>query len=146
MFRFKMQSVLDYRSNIEEKVLGEYSDLKRRHADEKEILKQLVGRRREAVTELRATENKVMSALEIAERISYIESIRVQEEQQKTVIREVKALVEHKRRELMEAVKNKKVMEKLKERHAEEYRKEMSELEQKNSDEMSVLKFGRRQT
>ena len=146
MFKFKMQSVLDYRRNVEEKILGDYSDLKRRHAEEKGILKQLVGSRRQALHALRGTGNRVMNVSDIAESIAYIELIRSQEERQKGVIRQVKALVEAKHRELMEAVKNRKVMEKLKERHEYEYRKEMSELEQKNSDEMSVLKFGRRQT
>ena len=146
MFKFKMQSVLDYRRNVEEKVLGEYSDIKRRHAEEKGVLKQLVGGRRQALNELRGVCNKLMNASEIAESIAYIESIRAQEENQKAVIRQVKGMVLAKHRELMEAMKNRKVMEKLKERHEFEYQKEMSEQEQKNSDEMSVLKFGRRQT
>ena len=52
--------------------------------------------------------------------------------------------LETKRIELLDAVRKTKIMEKLKQRHAKEYKDDERALEQKNSDEMSVLKFGRR--
>ncbi|HOW57076.1 MAG TPA: flagellar export protein FliJ, partial [Smithellaceae bacterium] len=77
--------------------------------------------------------------------LSFIEQLRQDEKKQKIVIDNVKNQLEEKRKELLEAVKKRKVMEKLKEKHRAEYEEESLALEQKNSDEISVLKYGRRE-
>jgi flagellar FliJ protein len=88
---------------------------------------------------------KSLHAEDIARYVSYVEKIREKEKKQKEIIERVKNELELKRNELLDAVKKRKVMEKLKERHTDEYESNMSAMEQKNSDEMSVLKFGRRE-
>ena len=146
MFKFKLQSVLEYRLNVEEKIVGEYSEIRRRLETEKELLKALIKEREGMLNELRQVKSTILRAQDIASRVSYIEAIRLKELNQTNVIHEVAGLVESKRKELVEAVKKRKVLENLRDRQSEEYRKNMSDLEQKNSDEMSVLKFGRRET
>ncbi len=146
MFKFKLQSVLEYRMNIEEKIHNEFSEVNRYLNQQKGILKAMMVERESLVNDLRNMQKATMRADDIATVISYIENIRGKEKEQKNVIHQAKEAVEAKRKELVEAVKNKKVMENLREKHAEEYRKNLSEVEQKNSDEMSVLKFGRRET
>ena len=146
MFKFKLQSVLEYRLNVEEKIVGEYSEIRRRLEMEKDLLKALIEEREGMLNELRQVKSTNLRAQDIASRVSYIEAIRLKELNQTNVIHEVAGLVESKRKELVEAVKKRKVLENLRDRQSEEYRKNMSDLEQKNSDEMSVLKFGRRET
>lgn len=146
MFKFKLQSVLEYRLNVEEKIIGEYSEIRRRLEMEKDLLKALIEEREGMLNELRQVKSTNLRAQDIASRVSYIEAIRLKELNQTNVIHEVAGLVESKRKELVEAVKKRKVLENLRDRQSEEYRKNMSDLEQKNSDEMSVLKFGRRET
>ncbi|MFO7569293.1 MAG: flagellar export protein FliJ [Smithellaceae bacterium] len=146
MFKFKLQSVLEYRQNVEEKILNDYSELRRRLETEKELLKKLIAEREGLTNELRQMKNTLLRAQDIASMVAYVEAIRKKQHEQENLIHEVKGLVEDKRKELVEAVKNRKVMENLKERQAEEYRKNTSDLEQKNSDEMAILKFGRRET
>lgn len=141
-----MQSVLDYREKIEEKILSEFSEKKRELDLEKTKLKKLVCERENLISDLRNMRSKTVHAEDIASYISYVEKIREKEKKQKDVIHQVKEQVESKRKELVEAVKKRKVMEKLKEQHAVEYEKNIREREQKDSDEMSVLKFGRRGT
>jgi flagellar FliJ protein len=91
-------------------------------------------------------QNAMIRVEDITALVTYIENIRLKEKERKNIIHQAEEKVEKKRQELMEAVKNRKVMENLKDKHAEEYRKNLNELEQKISDEMSVLKFGRRDT
>jgi len=146
MFKFKLQSVLEYRMNIEEKIHNEFSDVNRHLNQQKDILKAMMVERERLVNDLRTMQKATMRADDIATLVGYIENLRGQEKEQKNVIHQAKEAVEAKRKELVEAVKNKKVLENLREKHAEEYRKNLSEVEQKNSDEMSVLKFGRRET
>jgi flagellar protein FliJ len=146
MFKFKLQSVLEYRLNIEEKILNEFSDLKRILEEKKAVLRALIDERHRLMDELRNMQRRVMRADDLAALVSYVENLRLKEKEQNNIIDQASEKVEAKRKELMEAVKNKKVMENLRDKHAEEYHKNMNELEQKNSDEMSVLKYGRRET
>jgi flagellar protein FliJ len=146
MFKFKLQSVLEYRMNIEEKIHNEFSDVNRYLNQQKAVLKALVLERENLINDLRNMQKKTMRADHIATHVAYVENLRKKEKEQKNVIHQAKEAVENKRKELMEAVKNRKVMENLRDKNAEEYQKNLNEQEQKNSDEMSVLKFGRRGT
>jgi len=145
MFIFKFQQVLDYRKNIEEKILHEFSDNKRRLELERLKLQNLIEERTNLIGELKKMQNVSVPAGNIARCVSYSARIREDEAKQKQVIVQVKEQMEAKRKELLEAVKKRKVMEKLKERHTEEFEKNMRDLEQKNSDEMAVLRFGWRE-
>ena len=96
------------------------------------------------VADLRNMRSATMKADDIASILAYVEHLHEREKQQEEVIRQTGEAVEEKRKYLVEAVKNRKVMENLKDRHEQDYIKDFNETEQKNSDEMSVLKFGRR--
>lgn len=146
MFKFKLQSVLEYRLNVEEKILNEFSDTKRHLEEQKAVLKALINERESLMDDLRSMQRAPMKADDIAAILGYVENLREREKVQKNIIHQAKEAVEQKRKELVEAVKNRKVMENLRDKHAEEYLKNLNETEQKNSDEMSVLKFGRRGT
>lgn len=146
MFKFKLQSVLEYRLNIEEKIQGEFSGVRRYLEEQKSILKALVSERENLMNDLRNMQQVTMRADDIVTLVAYVETIRHKEKDQKNIIHQAKEQVETKRKEMVEAVKNRKVMENLRDKHAEEYKKNTNDLEQKSSDEMSVLKFGRRET
>ena len=146
MFKFKLQSVLEYRLNVEEKVQGEFSGAKRYLEEQKSILKALASERQHLMNDLRNMQQVTMRADDIATLVAYVETIRHKEKDQKNIIHQAKDQIEAKRKELVEAVKNRKVMENLKAKHEEEYKKDFNDREQKNSDEMAVLKFGRRET
>jgi flagellar protein FliJ len=145
MFIFKLQSVLEYRKNIEEKILNDFSEKKRELKEERLKLKNLVEERANLIEALRNMQGLKVLAEDIAALVSYVEQVREEEKKQKKVITQVKEQVEAKRKELLEAVKKRKVMEKLKERHLEEYEFDMRALEQKDSDEMGAIRYGRRE-
>ena len=146
MFIFKLQSVLEYRKNIEEKIHNEFSEKKRELDTQRLIMKSLINERNNLIAELRNMKDKPLPADDYAVHFSYVKQVRENEKKQKIVIHQVKEQVESKRKELLEAVKKRKMMEKLKQKHSEEYDSSLRDLEQKASDEMSVLKFGRRGT
>ncbi len=146
MFIFKLQSVLEYRINMEEKILNEFSEKKRELDMERTRMKFLVKQRATLIAELRTMQDKSLPADDFAIYISYVKQVRENEKKQKIVIHQVKEQLESKRKELVEAVKQRKIMEKLKQQHMEEYNNNLRNLEQKASDEMSVLKFGRGRT
>ncbi|HPV49385.1 MAG TPA: flagellar export protein FliJ [Smithellaceae bacterium] len=145
MFKFKLQSVLDYRLNIEEKILNEFSELKRELDRQKAMLEELKSERESMVAGLRNMQSQTIKAHDISSILVYVDRLRESEKQQKQVIQQIMEAVDKKRQELVEAVKNRKIMENLKDKQKEEYIKDVNDTEQKDSDEMSVLKFGGRE-
>ena len=131
---------------MEEKIHNEFSEKKRELNTQRLIMKSLIKERDNLIAELRNMKDKPLPSDDFAVRISYVEQVRESEKKQKMVIHKVKEEVESKRKDLIEAVKKRKIMEKLKQQHIEEYNSNLRSLEQKASDEMSVLKFGRRGT
>lgn len=142
MFRF--QTVLDFRKNVEEKILGEFSEKKRQLEFEELKLQNLMKEWSALLGELKKMQNKAVPVGDIARYVAYIDQVKENENRQKIKIAEVSGQLETKRIELLDAVRKTKIMEKLKQRHAKDYKDDERALEQKNSDEMSVLKFGRR--
>jgi flagellar FliJ protein len=129
---------------MEEKIHNEFSEKKRELDFERMKMKTLIKERNNLIGELRTMKDKPLPADDFAVCISYVEKVRENEKKQKIVVHQVKEQVESKRKELVEAVKQRKIMEKLKQQHLEEYNHNLRDLEQRASDEMSVLKFGRR--
>jgi flagellar FliJ protein len=144
MFVFRFQTVLDFRKNVEEKILGEFSEKKRQLEFEELKLQNLMKEWSALLGELKKMQNKAVPVGDIARYVAYIDQVKENENRQKIKIAEVSGQLETKRIELLDAVKKTKIMEKLKQRHAKDYKDDERALEQKNSDEMSVLKFGRR--
>jgi len=145
MFVFKLQAVLDYRKNMGEKAQNSFAEKKRELEGEKLLLKNLIKERVRLVRELRGIQNKLQPAFDIERHVSYIEQLREHEKRQKQIIIQMEEELETLRNQLLEAVKKIKVMEKLKEKGSEEYKSAARSLEQSISDEISVLKFGRRE-
>jgi flagellar protein FliJ len=145
MFVFPLQAVLDYRKNIEEKILSEFSEKKRELELEELKLQYLIKEWSNLIAELRKMQNKSLHVDDIARYVSYVEQVKENENKQNVIIAQVSEQLEAKRMELLDAVKKTKVMERLKERHTEEYEDAARAFEQKNSDEMAVLKYGRRE-
>ena len=144
MFVFRFQTVLDFRKNVEEKILGEFSEKKRQLELEELKLQNLMKEWSALLGELKKMQNKAVPVGDIARYVAFIDQVKENENRQKIKIAEVSGQLETKRIELLDAVKKTKIMEKLKQRHAKDYKDDERALEQKNSDEMSVLKFGRR--
>lgn len=136
---------MDYRKNIEEKIHNDFSEKKRQLEREKQTLKNLVKERLGLIDELKKMQNRILPVDNIARCVSYVEQVRKNEQKQKKIIAQVKEQLEDLRKELLEALKKAKVMEKLKEKHSEEYENAAKAFERLDSDEMAVLKFGRRE-
>ncbi|MBP7765371.1 MAG: flagellar export protein FliJ [Deltaproteobacteria bacterium] len=144
MFRFKLQSVLDYRLSLEEKAIREFSELTQSLEEKKNVLQELVARRGILIGDLRRSSGALCRAEDIAECVAYVERIRMQEKRTLEEIRQGEEALDEKRRELAEAVKNRKVIEKMREKQEREYYSDLNTREQKHADELSVLKHGRR--
>lgn len=73
----------------------------------------------------------------------FIGGQKIRIERQRAVIRELKATEERFQELLVQAAKEKKTLEKLREKHIAEYRAELARREQEELDDLSVMRYGR---
>lgn len=131
MFVFRFQTVLDFRKNVEEKILGEFSEKKRELELEELKLQNLTREWFNLIGELKKMQNKAVPIGDISRYVAYIDQVKENESRQKIKIAEVAGQLEIKRIELLDAVRKTKIMEKLKQRHTKKYEDDERVSEQK---------------
>ncbi len=135
-FRFRFENVLKYRENIEKQKSVEFLDAEKAYIRQKKKVEKLIGEREELFSLMKelsssfdfdlVTFNMIREfALKIEEDIRF----------EKDVLFQLKKVMEEKRRELIKASQDKRIMEKLKEKDysaylREENRKEVIELDE----------------
>ena len=138
VFSFPLQKVLDMRQHLEDQRAVELGQAKQELFKEQQLLNRLNTLKIEA---LRASEQELADSLRL-NKIRMLESYLVQLneriERQKEIIMQKNELVEKKRRELLKASQDKKVVEKLKERQFEAHRKSLRLKENKMIDEVAL--------
>lgn len=143
MFVFKLQAVLDTKRIIEEQKLTEFSEKKNRLKEELLILDGIQRERILLVDQLRDSQHLIRHLRDIELQITYIDVCTEKEKKQQKIIEGVTNEVEERRIALLEAMKERKVLENLKNRDMDEYR--VSEVMQERiaTDETAILRFRR---
>lgn len=139
MFRFQLQSVLDFRKQVEERHLAQFAGIKRRLDHEMERLARIMENTMGMINHLTTIGKGDITPGDISLVQSYITSLRGKERKQREVIDAVKRELEHKRAEVMEAVKQRKILEKLRERRFEAYTSETQKRERRELDERGMM-------
>lgn len=142
-YHFKLETVLNYRRNLEElaqQKLGRELLILESHNARLSSLKE---KRVAVIAEFEEEKKKQMAAPMFS---FYMESIRLMEREiegvRQMIVSQHKA-VELARLALAEKVRDKKVMEKARERDYQKYLTEVLKKEQNEADEQMVLRFGR---
>ncbi len=146
MFTFILQPVLNYRKLQEEKAQQEFAFKLRELEIEKQTLSAIAGERAVAARrfqELSAGTSEI-KADELAFITSRLELLRVKQRLQEKVVIEKEQDKELGRLAMLEAMRNKRVMELLMDRHLENYRMEVKRRETRLLDEFGVRSYGRR--
>ncbi|WP_414839006.1 flagellar export protein FliJ [Carnobacterium sp. TMP28] len=138
-FKFSMEKVLDWRSDTEEAKKKSLGDAQREKSQQELVLKEMIQEnikiKNESLTTTRIDilRRQNMYKVMLDERII----------QQKNQVETATKLVETARLELMEAHKDKKIMEKLKEKEFNLLMTQEKNEEQKQLDEMATLSYGK---
>lgn len=141
MFTFKFESSLSYRKTVEERKLREFSDTKERLAREKEVLEEIRNVQIRAQDQFKKMQERSFNASDVDLHLSYIKLFKEKERLQLETIKTVTGEVEASRKALLEAVKERKIMDNLKERQLKEFNETMAEQERKTADETAVVSF-----
>jgi flagellar FliJ protein len=143
MFNYNLQSVLEYRHSIEEKILTEFSETERNLQREKDRLSGIREQQQALVDELKALKNRECNSRDIALSLKYTEELQKRENQQIEVVREATVAFEKKREDLLEAVKKRKMMETHKEHQFQDYKTDLISAERRETDDISIQRFAR---
>ena len=139
-----MQTVLDVRKALEEKIISEFSEQQRELQQETETLQVVQQQKADMIDALRKIQDQRVPVTEIAMQSAAIKRCRQQEARQQEAVRDCAMKVDKKRGELLEAAKKKKTMEICKTRHFEKYQDEQRILERTIIDELVIAGHNRR--
>lgn len=140
-FKFRLQTVLDQRKAIEDKLLGELGELRYREQEEFAKLESL-HRELKGLWQ-RVTSKPSCTLAELRDADAYAQALADDIKVQELTIENLRRQIDEKLAEVVEASKDRKLIEKLKEKHYKEYQREVAAVEQKFLDELASVRFAR---
>ncbi len=141
-FRFSMQNILNMKEKLEDQAKNEYAQANARLLREQEKLEKIVARREEAREKLKLVLCETLSVDEIRTRENAVEVLKFYAMQQQLAVMRCEKEVEVAREKLSEAMKERKIFEKLREKAFEEFVFKEKKREQKEVDELMSYKHG----
>jgi flagellar protein FliJ len=142
-FRFRLQTALDQRKAKEERLQIELGEILREEAQEAARLADLLERLDEAVASVGAALDSNLPANEIAAADEYAKCLRDDVKVQQLTIRAVRSRVEAKRAEVVEAMKERKVLEALRDKQEREHVAAQMRVEQNELDDVASVRYAR---
>jgi len=143
-YKFKLQRVLDVKNIYREKRRRELQNSMTKLTREENVLKGLSENLDGSQNEMKKKRMKTMTGFELSFYYKYFNYLSALIDVQNKKIAQAKNEVTKRREKLIEATKEKEILEKLKERTWESYSRELKKEEQKLSDEISSNNFFRK--
>ena len=143
MYRFKLQVLLDYRKRIEEGLQIELSLIQRELENARQALLSSQQEKTHYEEELAEREAREVNLQESILYRDYLRGIRKKIQEQRDRVASIKIKFDKKQEELLAATKNRKVLEKVKEKHAKEFIEELQKKERAFDDEVGIRRYQR---
>ena len=142
-FKYDLQSVLKVRAIKEKKEQEKFAEKKRKYMTEKEREEAIEQEKKGKEEELRRVFKKgpISDFAKVLRRRSHLDVLKDDLDKQVEKVIEASKLLEEQRARLVSSMKDKKIMEKHKEKKLDEYKKMMQELETKFLDEIATERF-----
>jgi flagellar FliJ protein len=135
--------LLDYRKRIEEGLQIELSLIQRELENARQALLSSQQEKTHYEEELAERESREVNLHESILYRDYLRGIRKKIEEQRERVATIKIKFDKKQEELLAATKNRKVLEKVKEKHAREFMQELQKKERAFVDEVGIRRFQR---
>ena len=143
MYRFNLQVLLDYRKRIEEGFQIELSLIQRELENARQALLSSRQEKTHYEEELAEREAREVNLQESILYRDYLRGIRKKIQEQRDRVATIKIEFDKKQEELLAATKNRKVLEKVKEKHAKEFMEELQKQERAFVDEVGIRRYQR---
>ena len=142
-YRFNLEPVLNHRRLVEETLQKDMAILKISLIDENERLITYEESRVKLLEELHQIQKEGTTTSDILLYLPFIEQVSKDIERQKKKVVELEKKVEQNLKDLLEATKNKKALQKLKEKAFKTYNQKLIKNEQDFLNEVAVSQFNR---
>lgn len=143
MYKFPLQPVLNHRKIVEEDLQKELAVLRKVVADEKQRLKTFKKTKNNLIGEMKQKQREGITISEMLMYLHFLDCLSRDLEKQKEIVLEVERKYEGKREGLIEAMKNRKILGRLKEKQEKAYKYELIRNEQNFFNELSANRFTR---
>ena len=144
MFAFNLQPVLNYRKTVEEKKLTEFADMRRKLVEEKKLLESIREEKLQIEEQLKNIQQNTFYAADVSFSLTYVGILNEKELIQQKAVARVAAEVERLRRELLETVKDRKMIDIIKEHKLAEFKVGLAARERKAMEEAAIQSFVRK--
>ena len=144
MFKFKLEPLLRHRKHIEENHQKELGALRKALVNEKQKLFDLKKKKADYVAALDQCRQGNHTASDILPYYRFIDRISKEIEIQRGQVIEAKRVLDLKRMELIEAMKKRKTLDKLKDKEASAYQQQQHRQEQKIMNDVATQQFFRK--
>jgi len=144
MYKFNLEPVLNQRKFVEENLQKELAVLKKLLADEKKMLANFKKAENEVLGELQQRKEESSTISDILLYVSFIEQLSRDIEKQEKRVFDAEKRFDQKREDLIEAMKKRKILEKLKEKRLELYQQEVIKKERDFLNEVGINMFNRK--
>lgn len=138
-FQFRFQKVLEQRQRVEDEARRDFLTAKAKTEAALAELKRLY----QSIDDARAQAQASHLAPQLVEISLFIEGQKIRIASQHKVVREFKEAEEVVQDRLVEAAKDKKTLEKLREKDLQAYRERLDKQERDENDDLSTMRFGR---
>ena len=144
MHRFKLEALLSHRRHQEEICQKELAQTERLLADENHKLHRQKNEKSDNIQKLQIKQKKIINVFDIILTVRYIQQLSEKIEEQKKCARKAGSKVYQKRHELITIVKNRKTLEKLKEKEWLAYQQKVKQTERNLMDEVASTRHARK--
>lgn len=143
MYNFTLQSLLNHRKFIEETLQKELALFKRSLIDEKKKLKDYEKVRNSLLVKLQQKQRESITVSENLLYLDFLVRMGSDLDKQRDRVLDIEKKIDRKRADLIEAMKAKKTLEKLKEKQLNEYNHKLMKNEQDFMNEAGINIFNR---
>lgn len=140
VFRFRMQSILDMKTKLEEQAKIEFAQAQKKLAEEAELLSQIRERKENYIAYGIELRNRVIDVQEILDNKKAIEYTEELEKQQQLAVNVAQKALDAASRKMMDAITETRTYEKLKEHAFETFLQEENRAESKEIDQLNSFR------
>ncbi len=138
MYRFNLQVLLDYRKRVEEGIQIELSHVQRKLEEEKQLVISYREEKNFYEEELLRREEREIDVEEGILYRDYLKGMRAKIKKQEEIVTRMRVELDKKREELLAVTKNRKILEKVKEKDWEKFARELARREGMFIDEVGI--------
>lgn len=142
-FRFSLESVLQVKYRLEELALARLSESQGRLIDAQSVLARILQEKQAHIQRVRSVQSGRVNVAQLVSAQHYLDALNERIKQQEFLIVQIEEELEQRREVVIEAQRERKTLEKIKEKQWRRFLRELDREEQNFADEVAGNRYGR---